>query len=370
MTEGENKAKRYAAIKNRLALIEPLYVLFFLAALQTSGVSRNIKFFSFNISSNFYGAVIIYAILFSLIYYAAMFCLNLYRGFIVEHNFGLSNQTMSDWLKEEVKKGILSLIMFIIFIEFLYLFMFNSPEFWWIFMAMGSILFTIILAKIFPILILPLFFKFEKIGDNELGKKLTQLAARCGIKILDIFKVQLSAKTKKANAALVGIGKTRRVLLGDTLIKDYSSDEIEVVLAHELAHHKLGHMWKLLSFSALSTVAVFFFVNLLSTRITGILNVEAIEDLTAFPSILFIISLFGVFLNPLQNTFSRRLESAADMLSLKMTRLPDAFISCMDKLSKQNLSDPNPSKFIETVLYDHPPVSRRIKMAEEFKNIK
>jgi len=369
MTEHTNKVKRYAAIKNRLALAEPFYVLLFLAVLQASGVSRNLKLFSFSISSNFYGAVIIYATLFSLIYYAVMFCLNLYRGFIIEHNFGLSNQTLSDWLKDEAKKCVLSFFIFVLFIESLYFLMLKSPEFWWAFMAMGWIVFTVILAKVFPVLILPLFFKFEKISDDSLKERLMRLAAKYGIKILDIFKLQLSAKTKKANAALVGIGGTRRVLLGDTLIKDYSHDEIEVVLAHELAHHKLGHMWKLLSFGALSAVAAFFLVSALSPRITRTLRAEVIGDLTAFPSIMFIMSLFGTFLGPFENTFSRRLETAADMFSLKMTGLPHAFISCMDKLSRQNLSDPNPSKFIETLLYNHPSVSSRIKMAEEFKKI-
>ena len=155
-------------------------------------------------------------------------------------------------------------------------------------------------------------------------------------------------------------------MLGDTLLENYTKDEIEVVLAHELAHHKLLHIWKLTLFGGLSTLAAFYLVSLTSAFMAETLGLGSIDDVAAFPSILFAISLFGVLISPVQNTYSRKLENSADLFALNATRLPAAFISCMNKLARQNLSDPSPNRFIEFMLYNHPPISKRVKMAETF----
>ena len=234
-------------------------------------------------------------------------------------------------------------------------------------MATGWIFLTIVMAKLAPVIIIRLFYKFELLGDNELRERLVHLADRFDIKVLDVFRLDLSAKTKKANAALVGMGKTRRVLLGDTLIENYTKDEIEVVMAHELAHHKLAHMSKLVFSGSLGMIATFYFINLLSKISIGPFGIRPINDISAFPSMIFFIILFGLIISPIQNAFSRRLEASADLMCLKKTGLKKAFISCMEKLAKQNLADPEPNRFIEIMLYDHPPISKRLAMAKDFK---
>jgi len=362
------KNKSYAAARNRLALIEPLYLLLFLAIVQTTGLSEYMTHFSYGVSRNYYGAIAVYILVFSVIYYSAFFCFKLYGGFMLEHRFGLSNQTFAEWLKDEAKGGILSFVLFLVFAELLFFLITNTPGVWWLLMALGWIVIDIVLAKVFPVLILPLFFKYEKLNNAELKNRLMRLGRKCGVKVLDVFRLNLSAKTKKANAALVGMGKTRRILLGDTLIKGYSKDEIEVVLAHELAHHKLLHMWKLLFSGAAGSIITFFLVKLiLSGFVLEALQLKTPGDLAIFPSILFFMVLFGAFLAPVQNSFSRRLEKAADRFALETTKAPAAFISCMKSLAKQNLADPEPSRFIEIALYNHPPISKRIKMAKKFK---
>lgn len=234
-------------------------------------------------------------------------------------------------------------------------------------MAVGWTLFTIVIVRLAPLFIIPLFFKYEPLGDDELKNRIMRLTKRCGIKILDVFKLNISKKTKKANAALVGMGKTRRVLLGDTLLGDYTQDEVEVVLAHELAHHKLAHMWKLILFGGLSTLAVFYLLSLSLPVLNVVLDIDAMSDISAFPSMMFVLIFISTLILPLQNAFSRKLESSADLLALRMTGLPDAFVSCMNKLAKQNLADPSPSRFIKIMLYDHPPISKRIEMAQKIK---
>jgi len=366
MSQLNAKTKRYTVIKNRLALIEPIMLLIVFAFIQVSGISVNIKNISANLFTARYGIIAAYAVFFGFVYYVATFYLNFYRGYIIEHRFGLSNQSLSNWIKDELKRIVFSLIVFLVFIEFLYLLLRISPNFWWLFISLGWVLFTIVLAQLAPILIIPLFFKYEHLGDNDLKKRLIRLAKRFGVKLLDVFKIKLSAKTKKANAALVGMGKTRRVLLGDTLLENYTKDEVEVVLAHELAHHKLAHIWKLVLFGGLSTVLVFFLSKLSLVYLLGLFKFDTIENIAIFPSIMFFLSLFGFLISPVQNAFSRRLERSADLFALKITRLPEAFISCMNKLARQNLADPAPSEFIEIMLYDHPPISKRIAMAKKY----
>lgn len=358
MNEFDKKVKRYAAARNTLALAEPLLTLFFLAGVQISGLSYEIDAAAYSYFSSSYAAVAAYGAAFGILYYIFMFIFAFYGSYVVERRFGLSSQSLADWLKDEAKKAILAFALFLVFIEFLYYIIEIAPHWWWFLAAAGCFLFTVLFTKLAPVLILPLFFKFERIDDEDLKGRIVNLAARCGVKILDLFRLELSAKTKKANAALVGIGKTRRVLLGDTLLEQYTKDEVEVVLAHELAHHKLGHLWKLISSAGLAVFAAFY-------AIKRVLNPGA-GDLALFPSMLAVFIFTEIMLAPLGNALSRRLERAADLLALGLTNNAGAFISCMDKLARQNLSDPSPSGFIEIMLYDHPPISKRIEMAKKF----
>jgi len=358
--------KRYSAIRNTLSLLEPVVILITLVLIQFSGVSLKIRDLCEGLSKAVPFSIIIYSVLFGTICYIATFSIKLYKGFILEHRFDLSNQNIFAWIKDELKKAAISMVLFIVFVEFLYLLLHIAPKAWWLYLSLGWLLLTILFAKLFPVLIMPLFFKFEDLKDDDLKKRLMGLAKRFGITVLDVYKMGLSAKTKKANAALTGMGNTRRIILGDTLIQAYSKDEIEVVLAHELAHYKLIHIWKLVLFGAVSMLTSLFLTDRIFHMLAARGIVGPVSDIAYLPSILALLSFFGILLSPLQNSYSRSLERAADMLALKMTGLSDAFISCMTKLSRQNLSDPSPGRFIEIILYDHPPISKRIRLAATF----
>jgi len=363
----DEKAREYSRIKNTLAFIEPVLFLSFLAVIQLTGISSKWKFIASKTTTVPYGITAVYAIIFGLFFYVVMFSFNYFRSYAIEHKFGLSNQNIIDWLKDDLKRGFLSLLIFIIFIELLYYIVYNYAGAWWVIMASIWTFITIIIARLTPILIIPLFYKYADIADADLKQNIMRLTEKCGVKILDVFKIRLSLKTRKANAALVGIGKTRRVLLGDTLTENYTKDEIAVVLAHELAHHKQKHIWKSIAFGALITLAAFFLVKVFSERIVSILGLESISDIAAFPSIIFVISIFGLIAMPAQNAFSCALERSADAYAITVTGMPDAFISCMERLAQQNLANPSPNRFIEIMLYDHPPISKRIEMARGLK---
>jgi STE24 endopeptidase len=368
MAKDKPDSMQYNKIKNRLALAEPVIALTALALIQASGLTDRFAAAASGVFAALYAAIPVYAALFGLAYYAITFYPGFYRSYKLEHRFRLSNQHLTGWLKDEAKRLALSYLLLVLFMEMLYASLRYSAGGWWLIMAFAWIFVTVIIARLAPVVIIPLFFKFKPIGDPGLRERLLRLADRFGIKVLDVFRLDLSAKTKKANAALVGIGDTRRVLLSDTLLDGFSEKELEVVLAHELAHHKLGHIWKLILFGGAATLAVFWLVNISSGGYLGRFGGSSLDELSAFPVMMFYIVLYSSLATPLSNAFSRKLERSADSMALRTTGMPEDFISCMNKLARQNLSDPSPSRIIEILLYDHPPVARRTGMAEGFRN--
>ena len=222
------------------------------------------------------------------------------------------------------------------------------------------------LANLAPVLILPIFFKFKPLEDAELVARLTALAERAGTRVRGVFTMMLSEKTTAANAALMGLGNTRRIVLGDTLYEKYSHDEIETILAHELGHHVHRDIaWSLVVETAL-TLAGFFIADLILRTGVALLRYESIADLAAMPLFALALGAFGAVTLPLGNAFSRWRESLADEYSLQATRNAPAFIGAMEKLANQNLAEVEPGRWVEYLLYSHPPIGKRIKHGEKF----
>ena len=185
-----------------------------------------------------------------------------------------------------------------------------------------------------------------------------------GVKILDVFEIDFSKKTLKANAAFVGIGNTRRVILGDTLKDKYSDDEIEVILAHEFAHYKLKHLLKLILINSLATILAFCVIFKTSGHVLKLFGLSSLSDIAALPAVIMYLVVFGIVMQPFQNYISRHLEKNADKMALSVTGLKGAFVSMMEKLSNQNLADRSPRPIIKFFFFDHPPVDERINMAK------
>ena len=361
------KIKQYASIKNRLHLINILFLAALLLIFLFSGLSNQLKYLTHLYINNFYLSLALYFLIFAVSFHIISLPLEYYDSFIIEHRFSLSRHTKVSWLKDNIKKGLLSLTLGFLTIEILYFFLKNFPQIWWLFTAVVWFFISIILSKLLPVVILPLFYKQKLLENEQLRQRLFNLCKKANKKIKGIYSIDLSKETKKANAALVGSGKTRRILLSDTLLDEYNHDEIEVILAHELAHHNLRHMPKLLVIGGILSSVGFYIAYVLLNKTVALFNLENIYDISGFPILMFIFLLFSVTIMPLQNAFSRKLEKDADIYALKLTKLHQAFINAMQKLTKQNLSDPNPSKFIEIILYDHPPTSKRISLAHKLK---
>jgi len=282
----------------------------------------------------------------------------------IERRFDLSTQSKRSFLADRLKSGLIGLILFLIAFPSIYLGMGDS-SIWWIIAWGIATLFIVLMGFISPILLMPLFFKFEPLADDNLVERLKELAERAGVKVLGVFKMKAAAKTKRAIGALTGIGATRRIILSDTLLDNYTPEEIETVIAHELGHHAHKDIWKgMASFSAMALIALLVVHTALPPLARAIGLGEGIETLPLF---LMILGSVFAMLKPLYNTISRRFEGEADQYALELARLPEAQASVDVKLCDQNLRYAAPHPAVEFLFYDHPAGIERVKRALRFR---
>lgn len=362
-----DRAKSYSRIKHIIQIFELSYVPIILFLILYFKINIFIEAFVLKITNTPYLGLFFYFIFFGLLLYIIELPLNFFSQFILEHRFSLSNQTFFCWIKKEAKGLIVTFLIGLIFAEIAYFFIRNFQAHWWFLAAFIWIIFLVFLGKFTPVLILPLFYRVRPTKDTELNSRLLNLAKKSKTDVNGIFEIDFSKDTKKANASLVGIGKTRRIILCDTLLKNFSMNEIEAVLAHELGHHKGAHIKKLLILSSLLILINLYIADLIFYKTHNYFKIKNLQDLSSLPLLLFTIVFLGLFIRPILNGYSRNLETSADIFALKLTGDANSFINVMKRLAEQNLSDISPNRFFEIMLYDHPPISKRIALAEKYK---
>ncbi len=365
MEEISVQAKEYSRQRILLAVYRLLLTFLFLMVILLSGASLFLRRIVEDWSRNFYIQAGLYLVVFSLVYDLIFLGLDFYGGFLLEHKFSLSNQTVLDWIKQGIKKYLLSLALCIVAGEMLYVFLRHFPNTWWLLLTAGWFLLTIVLGKIAPVLIIPLFYKCKPLDNESLKQVLLDLCTTCGVGIKRVFEIKLSKETRKANAAVAGFGKSKRILLSDTLLRNYSDDEIRSVFAHELAHVCLHHTMKILVFGALISLISFYLAYVSFNASLDFFGFKQVYDIAAFPLFALILLLIGLVFIPLQNVFLRYLEKKADMFALSHIENKESFISMLKKLGKQNLSDPAPGKLVRILFYTHPSISERIGYASK-----
>ena len=293
--------------------------------------------------------------------------LSYYSGFVLSHRYGLSTMTLRGWLSDQLKGFVLSIVFEVVVVELIYLLLATQPQLWWLWVALILLFFSVVMANLAPVVLLPLFYKFSPLPDGELKQRLVALADRAHTRIQGVFTMHMSSKTTAANAALMGLGNTRRIVLGDTMVDRYTPDEIEVVLAHELGHHVHRDIWKLIISQALFMLVGLFLFNLCLTWAVEHLNrYQGIADPATLPLLLVLTGVFGFIIAPLTNSYSRAIEYQADEYALQATHMIEPFKSAMTRLANQNLAEIEPSPIIETLFYDHPSIGKRLRHAEKF----
>ena len=290
--------------------------------------------------------------------------LDFYSGFILEHRYQLSNQTLGGWLVKRCKGYLVGGVLGLSLVFGLYAILWLTGEWWWLWATAGWLLVTLALGRLLPIVILPLFYKVTRLDDAALLDRLQKLTQGTSLSIEGVYELHLSEETKKANAALAGLGKARRVLLGDTLLAQFTPEEIEVVFAHEVGHHVHRHLPKSIVLSVLLSLAGFWLVDQVLTTCAPRLGYTGIADPAALPLLLFVLTVFALVLSPLQNALSRFYERQCDRYALDHTHNKDAYRSAFIKLARINKSDPDPHPLVALLFYDHPPIRARLAMAE------
>jgi STE24 endopeptidase len=283
-----------------------------------------------------------------------------YVEYHLEHKYELSNQTIFSWLWEDLK-GLLvgSSIGLPILLAF-YFVLNTFGNLWWLPFSILMFIISVVLAKIMPILILPIFYKILPLVNEELKTRIVKLADNAGMKVENVFSFDMSKNTKKANAAFTGLGKSKKIILGDTLLSEYTNDEIETVIAHELGHYKHKHIIKNIIIGTLTSFLMFFLMALFYDISLQWFNFSALTQIDALPLLTLWAMLIGLILSPAGNIISRKFEYEADEYAVKTTNKREAFVNTLNKLTSQNLGDAEPHPFVEWFFYSHPSIKKRI----------
>jgi STE24 endopeptidase len=367
----EDKSTKYHRLRRRADLLGTVAAGILLLGLSLGGGSQRMRELSAALGQWVPGleepvTVALLTIMVVLLLQAIELPFAFYQGYQLEHRYGLSTQTLGHWLADHAKGVVVGVVLTIAGTAVVYTALRNWDASWWWISAAVFAVAMIGLAQLAPVLLLPIFYKFKPLERPSLVDRLLALATRARTDVVGVFEWVLSGHTKKANAALAGMGKTRRILLSDTLLTDYSEDEIEVILAHELAHHVHRDLWRGIALQAVSLLAGFFVADMVLRALEGPLELRGIADPAGLPMLMLIGGVWSFLVLPLANAMSRAQERAADRYALTTTRNVDAFVTAMKRLSQQNLAEEYPSPLVRWLFYSHPPIRERIEAARAF----
>lgn len=309
---------------------------------------------------------ILYLMCLGAIFMVFHFPIKVFLGYHWEHQFGLSNQSFGQWLKDELKKMLFGGVLAAILVSVMYGLLNIAPKTWWVFTGLFWFGLTFVMAKLTPTVIVPLFYKYKSFDNDALKDRIKKMFAAAQVSLQEVYAIDFSSKTFKANAFICGLGKSRRVVLSDTLLDEYSEAEIETVVAHELGHYCHQDILKMLGINSVLIFSGLWIIDRILTQAIDYFGWQGVADVAGLPLLILVFSVFGLVTTPLTNWISCQMEVAADRYSLEQTRNPDAFVSLMRKLGEQNLAEMRPHKFIEIFFYDHPPIERRISFAKHF----
>jgi STE24 endopeptidase len=294
---------------------------------------------------------------------AVSFPLSWYRGYVMEHQFGLSRQSPRAWLWRYVKQGGLAGGLGMLFFLMIFWLIWNVGAMWWLAAAVAFFLVSILLGQLLPVVVVPLFYRVERLEAPELTDRLARLAERTGLNLQGVYRIDISAETVKANAMLAGLGRTRRVLLGDTLLDRFTHDEIEVIFAHEVGHHVHRHIPKLMAIGGLFGLVGFGLCDVALMAYSGPVPYGDVP-VAALPLLMLVITLFSMLMEPLQNVISRHFERQCDRYALERTGMRDAYRAAFRKLARLNKDDPAPNPVTVFLFHSHPPIGERLAMAD------
>src|SRR5205807_3315837 len=275
-------------------------------------------------------------------------------------------QRARSWIWDELKGFLVGLVLAVLVVELLYFTIRQWPQHWWLLAWALFMALFVVLAQLAPVLLFPIFYKFEPLDNEELRRRLVVLSEHAGTHVRGIYRWKLSEKSKKANAALTGLGATRRIILADTLLDNYAPEEIEAVLAHELGHHVHRHILKSIVVQAGITLFGFWAANWTLHYALDQHMFEELSDFANLPLLALVSVVLSLVLMPTLNAYSRFNERQADRYAFESIASIEPFVSSMNKLAEQNLAERVPSRWVEWFFHSHPSISRRLAAAESW----
>jgi STE24 endopeptidase len=365
--ERQRTARRYRNDNLKLSIGSLIISVIFLISILVFDVSRQ---FVNLLSAGMSARPVLIAVYFSALYVAFSFLTLPFayaEGYAIEHKYGFSTQGRAAWLADWLKSFIVTYIIGLVVFVVIYSLIPAAPDFWWLWLSLIMVGFSVVLVNLFPVLILPLFYRSSPIEDDELKESITALCSHAGVGVKGVYSINLSSKTTKANAAVVGLGSTKRILIGDTLLSKYPKDEILSAVAHEMVHYREHHMWWLILWQSIITILMFYVFFRLQPLVYGWFGFDDASEIAAFPIFAIIFSVVSYIFRPLGSAFSRYYERRADRGALNLTGNADAFVSLIAKFCNEQLSIAYPNRIVEWYKYSHPSPGKRIAFGEQWK---
>lgn len=364
----QEQAVIYARIRRRLMVVDLLLGFFYLLACLLFGWCLDLKFFLLQWISNQWLLIAAFSAIFGGVYFLLDLPLTYYSGYVLPHRFDLSNQTLKEWVIDQVKGILVGAPIGLLVMEVIYAILRAYPTTWWLWAAAFMLVFNVLLTNLAPILLFPIFYKFIPLEDEyaELADRLVSLAERANTKVRGVYKFDMSRRTKAANAALAGIGNSRRIILGDTMLEEFTDDEIETVLAHELGHQVHNDIPLGILVSTLITLLGLYLASLALQWGVDYFGFETVADIAALPLFGLVVGAYSFVTMPVGNAWSRWRERMADRYALQSTGKAEAFASAFTRLANQNLAEADPEPWVEWLLHSHPSLRKRIELAQKY----
>ncbi len=363
--EKQKQAKTYARLHQRLILVDFAIGAGYCTAWLALGWGGKLKQFLLGFTSTNWLLVAAFGAIMGVGYLLVSSPLAYYSGFALPQRFGLSTQSLRGWIGDQLRGSLIGAVFGGVLLELVYLLLRASPDLWWLWAALMMLFFSVLMTNLYPILLMPLFYRIAPLGIEhaDLALRLLRLADKAGTHVQGVYKYDMSRRTKAANAALTGIGNTRRIILGDTLLAEFTPDEIETVLAHELGHHAHRDIPVGIAIESLMTLGGFYLAALGLKAGAAALGLDGTADVTGMPLLALVLGVYGMVTMPLGKAYSRWRERRADAYAVRLTGNGRAFASALARLANQNLADADPEPWVEFLLYSHPALSKRIAAA-------
>lgn len=359
-----DRARVYQRIRLATALLSLALSLSIPLVLVASGLARTLSATASGFTANPVAAVVTFAALCGLLYGAVSIPFSFLTGWVVERSFGMGRQSLPGWLLDRAKGLLIGVVPALALVVVFAWSLETVGVWWWVPVAATVTLFSLVLNRVGPVLLMRLFYRLTPLPEGELRDRLSRLCERTGFRMEGIFAFNLSKTTAKANAALAGIGGSRRVLLADTLLSAFSSEEIETIVAHELGHHVHRHVLVGMVLGAVGAAGALCAAALLHAATLGWAGAASVTDLSALPLVPFWLTVVSAVGGPAGNALSRRRERQADVFAVRLTGNGRAFASALAKLGQLNLAETEPHRIVEFLFYSHPSLGRRIAVVE------